>query len=205
MKIYTFLLVVSMAKLFAFDANGKDVTINVENSGNEFETLVLQNEIKGTVTDPNGAPVPGVNIILQGTSIGAQSDFDGIFSIQANKGDVLEFSFLGMKSQTITVGDANTINVVMQEDAESLGEVVVTAFGLVREKKSITYAAQTVETGDLKSARALNVTSSLSGKVAGISVTQGANGVGSPTRVVLRCNRYNKGKNHGYWFRNKGF
>ena len=192
MKIYTFLLVVSMAKLFAFDANGENVTNNVENSENEFKALisnVLQNEIKGTVVDAAGIPLAGVNIVIKGTSSGAQSDFDGNYSLKANKGDVLEFSYIGFKTQSVTVGDSDTVNVTMEEDASQLDEVVVTAFGLVREKKSITYAAQTVETNDLKSAKALNVTSSLSGKVAGISVTQGANGVGSPTRVVLRGNR----------------
>ena len=276
MKIYTLLLFVFMAKLFAVDANGQNVTINVnnaelktvfveietltefnffynnslvdvskkvslnannqkldlvlvdlfketnidyrllknqivlfpkndasiikiiedlinnENLDKEIETLikeVLQNEVKGSVVDAGGVPLAGVNIIIKGTSTGSQSDFDGNYSIQANQGAVLEFSYIGFKTQSITVGDTNTINVTMEEDASQLDEVVVTAFGLVREKKSITYAAQTVETNDLKSAKALNVTSSLSGKVAGISVTQGANGVGSPTRVVLRGNR----------------
>lgn len=145
--------------------------------------------ISGIVSDADGNGLPGVNIIIEGTSTGIQSDLDGSYNLNAAPGDIIAFTFLGMQSQRITVGADNVYNIILQEDSEKLDEVVITAFGLQREKKSITYAAQTVESDQMQSARPLNVTSGLSGKVAGLSVTQGANGVGSNTRVLLRGNR----------------
>ncbi|MDO5977642.1 SusC/RagA family TonB-linked outer membrane protein [Flavivirga spongiicola] len=277
MKIYTLLLFVTMAKLFAIDANGQNVTINVnnkelrtvfnkiekktkfnffynnslvdvtkkvslsadnqdlnevltslfkrtnidyrflknqiilfpkndksvvkviedlinnENLDKEIETIikdVLQNEIKGTVVDEKGIPLAGVNIIIQGTSTGVQSNFDGEYRIQANNGAVLKFSYIGFKTQTITVGDSNTINVTMEEDASQLDEVVVTALGIKRQKKSLTYATQNVDVDGIDEARPnQNLVNSLSGKIAGVSIQRSGNGVSGSSKVVLRGNR----------------
>lgn len=103
-------------------------------------TYAQEKTVSGTVSDESGLPLPGVNIIVKGTTNGTQSDFDGYYSISANSGDVLTFSYVGMKTQEVTVGASNTINVTLIEDAAVLDEVVVTALGIKREKKSLGYA-----------------------------------------------------------------
>lgn len=87
-------------------------------------TLAQQTTVTGTVTDAtNGFPLPGVNVLIQGGTTGTQTDFNGNYSLAASKGDVLSFSYVGMKLQTVTVGDNTTINILMQEDAAALDEV----------------------------------------------------------------------------------
>lgn len=145
--------------------------------------------VTGIVTDAgNGSPLPGVNVLVQGTTNGTQTDFDGNYAIEASIGDILTFSYIGMKAQSITVA-SELINVTMLEDASQLDEVVVTALGITRQKKSLTYATQGVSTEEIAKARPISVTESLSGKVAGISVARSGGGVGSGTRVLLRGNR----------------
>ncbi|GAB5475692.1 MAG: SusC/RagA family TonB-linked outer membrane protein [Maribacter sp.] len=155
-----------------------------------YPLLAQSKTLSGTVTDANdGSPLPGVNVLVQGTTSGTQTDFDGNFNIDATEGDVLIFSYLGMLSQEVTVGSSSTINVSMVEDASQLDEVVVTALGLERQAKSLSYANQQVETKELTQARSINVLEGLSGKVAGISVTRSTSGVGAPTKVLMRGNR----------------
>ena len=154
--------------------------------------LLAQNKtVSGTVTDAaDGSPLPGVSIVEQGTTNGTQTDFDGIYTINVSTGSVLVFSFVGMGTQTVTVGASNTIDVQMQEDASQLDEVVVTALGVKRQKKSLTYATQQVETDGIDEARAQqNLVNSLSGRVAGISIQRSGNGVSGASKVVLRGNR----------------
>lgn len=146
--------------------------------------------VSGTVTDAaDGSPLPGVNVLVQGTTNGTQTDFDGNYSIDAETGNVLIFSYLGMSSQNVTVGASNTVDVGMLEDASQLDEVVVTALGITRKKKSLTYAAEVVSTGELATARSINVLEGLSGKVSGIAITRTGGGVGADSKVLLRGNR----------------
>ena len=100
-----------------------------------FYSFGQEKTISGTVSDEQGLPLPGVNIIVKGTSNGTQSDFDGNYSINTSVGDVLTYSYVGLKTEERTVGSANSINVTMQEDLESLSEVVVTAYGIKKEKR----------------------------------------------------------------------
>ncbi|MEO9512216.1 MAG: SusC/RagA family TonB-linked outer membrane protein [Flavobacteriaceae bacterium] len=144
-----------------------------------------QKTITGTVTS-DGEPLPGANIVVQGTSIGAQSDFDGNYTIEASEGDVLVFSYIGMVTQTIPVNTTSIINVIMLEDTNLLDEVVVTALGIKREKKSLTYATQNVGADEISKARPVNLVNGLSGKVAGISINRSGGGVGSASKVTLR-------------------
>ncbi|WP_372753442.1 SusC/RagA family TonB-linked outer membrane protein [Mariniflexile sp.] len=151
--------------------------------------VAQQKEIKGTVTSKgSGIPIPGVNVSVSGTTIGAQTDFDGNYNLTAKVGDVLNFSYLGMTSVKITVGSSNIINVVMEEDAEQLNEVVVTALGIKKERKTLTYSAQDVKGEDLARVKQTNPINSLSGKSAGLTITRSSSGVGGATKVVLRGN-----------------
>ena len=157
-----------------------------------FSSVMAQTKtVSGTVSSAgDNAPLPGVNVVVDGTSNGTQTDFDGNYSINAAEGDVLVFSYLGMKSQMVTVGASNNINVFMEEDASQLDEVVVTALGVKRQKKSLTYATQVVETEGIDEARAQqNLVNSLQGRVAGLSIQTSGNGVSGASKVVLRGNR----------------
>ena len=155
-----------------------------------FSLLVMQAQrtISGQVSGADGSPLIGVNVSEQGTSSGTVTDFDGNFSISVSDGASLVFSYLGYETQTVGVGDQTSMMVVLAEGV-ALDEVVVTALGISREKKSLTYSAQTVNTEDLALARDLNVVNSLSGKVAGISISPSGSGVGGASRVILRGNR----------------
>ena len=155
-----------------------------------YPLLAQSKTVTGTVTDAtDGSPLPGVNVLVQGTTTGSQTDFDGNYSIEAESGNVLVFSFLGMKTQSVTVGASNTINVSMQEDAEQLGEVVVTALGIKREEKTLTYAQQTVRADELTATRDPNFMNSISGKAAGVEIKKSSSGAGGSTRIVLRGNK----------------
>ena len=148
-----------------------------------------EKEITGTVTSKvDGIPLPGVNVTVQGTSNGAQTDFDGNYSLTVNVGDILNFSYLGMTSLQITVGDSNTIDAELEEDAEQLNEVVVTALGIKKERKTLTYSAQDVKGDDLTNVKQVNPINSLSGKSAGLTITRSSSGAGGATKVVLRGN-----------------
>ncbi len=158
---------------------------NILPTNTNIEEVDVQNKISGVVTDESGVPLPGVNILVHGTISGTQTDFDGNFNIEANEGDVLVFSYIGMKTTRVTVGTSATINVSMKEDAAALDEVVVTALGISRDKKGLGYAVQELQGDDLNEARESNFVNSLSGKVAGVNITT-SSAVGSSSRVVIR-------------------
>jgi len=153
-----------------------------------FLTAQGQGTVRGTVTGSSGEAIIGANVIEVGSSSGTVTDLDGDYSLLVGANAVLEFSYTGYVSQRITVGSQTTINVTLVEGV-ALSEVVVTALGISREKKSLTYAAQTIQGGQLTQVRDPNFVNTLSGKVAGLVVTNAASGVGGATRVNLRGNR----------------
>ncbi|MDO9039398.1 MAG: SusC/RagA family TonB-linked outer membrane protein [Lutibacter sp.] len=162
---------------------------------NGFLTLLLafmvqisfaqEKTVTGNVSDASG-PLPGVTVIIKGTKTGTQTDFDGKYSIRAATGAVLQYSFIGLQTAERTVGASNIIDVTMKESAEALEEVVVTGFGRKVERRSATYAVQQVGGEEMSQARETNIVNSLSGKVAGVQITNSSGAVGASSRVVLR-------------------
>lgn len=150
--------------------------------------------VTGAVKDADGIPLPGVNILVKGTSNGTQTDFDGQFTIQAETGETLVFSYLGMKTQEIGVSGDAEIEVVLESDANKLDEVVVTALGIKREKKSLGYATQEVGGESVSDVATQNFTNALSGKVAGLKVKSSGT-MGGSTNVVIRGNASLTGSN----------
>jgi TonB-linked SusC/RagA family outer membrane protein len=147
----------------------------------------------------DNSSLAGVSVSVKGANRSAAADADGNFSIPAPAGRVvLVFSFVGFSSKEVTVGaDENSVAVSLTEDNRQLGEVVVTALGISRQKKTLVYAAQTVKPTELTEARdANNVINSLSGKVANAVITQGSGGPGSGARIVLRGSRSFQGSNN---------
>lgn len=147
-----------------------------------------QASIRGTVTSSDGEPVIGANVIELGTTNGTVTDLDGNYILKVGANAVIEFTYTGYVSQKVTVGAQTMVNVVLLEGV-ALSEIVVTALGISREKKSLTYAAQTIQGGQLTQVRDANFANTLNGKVAGLVVTNAASGVGGATRVNLRGNR----------------
>ncbi|MET2986201.1 carboxypeptidase-like regulatory domain-containing protein [Aureibaculum conchae] len=118
--------------------------------------LFAQNiTVSGTVTDASGIALPGVNIQVKGTNTGTSTDFDGNYQLSASEGDVLVFSFLGFKTKEIPI-TGSTLNVSLEEDAATLDEVVVTAFGVEKKQKSLGYSVTQVKAEDLNLAGQAN-------------------------------------------------
>ena len=154
-----------------------------------LQVSAQEKSITGTVTTASdGVPLPGVSVVVEGTNRGTTTDFDGMYSLEASVGEILKVSFLGMKDVSVTVGDTNLINVAMEEDSQALDEVIVTALGIKKEKKALTYSAQEVGGEELSRVKQTNPINSLSGKSAGITITRSSSGVGGAAKVVLRGN-----------------
>lgn len=153
-------------------------------------SMVLAQTMKvtGTVTSgDDGEPIIGATILVKGTNIGTITDLDGKFSLDVpEKNKILQISYVGMTMQEVAVKPQ--VTVVLQADVTDLDEVVVTALGLTREKKSLGYALQEVKSDELTKAGQLNVASSLAGKVAGVQITSAGGQVGASQRIVIRGN-----------------
>jgi len=150
-------------------------------------TFAQEKTISGMVTDNSGLPLPGVNIIVKGTTNGTQSDFDGNYSIQAAVGQKLSFSYVGFKTGEVDVtANSNKINLNMEEDAAVLEEVVVTASGIKKEKKALGYAVSSVKEEQIKDNPESDLTRILSGKSAGIDITTQNGLSGSSNKVIIR-------------------
>ncbi|WP_323134368.1 SusC/RagA family TonB-linked outer membrane protein [Tellurirhabdus rosea] len=141
------------------------------------------------------SPLPGVNVTVQGTTRGTQTDANGTYKIQVGDEATLVFSFVGYKAQTVAVGNRSVVDVSLESDAATLNEVVVTALGVVRQQKELGSATDVVKADKLIQAKAANVAQALSGKVAGLQINTINNSVNPSTRVVLRGNRSLLGNN----------
>ena len=149
-----------------------------------FQQLQAQQTVTGTVTDENDQGIPGANIVVQGTTNGTQSDFDGNYTITVSSGDVLVFSYLGYATQNVTVGDQTTINVNMQTDQQQLDEVIVIGYGTAR-KKDVTGAVSRVSAESFENQPVTRVDEALQGRAAGVTVAKanGAPGAGIKIRI----------------------
>ncbi|MBB6461919.1 SusC/RagA family TonB-linked outer membrane protein [Flammeovirga kamogawensis] len=155
-------------------------------------------KVKGTVTDENEVGLPGVNVIIKGTTTGAITDFDGNYELEVATTDILIFSFVGYDNQEQSVGDRSIINVQLATQVDELEEVVVTAFGIEKEKKSIGYSVQEVKSDELTDTRTTNVGSNLSGKIAGVQVNP-SGGLGGSVSVRVRGSSSISGNNEPLW------
>jgi len=156
-----------------------------------------QTSVSGTVTDAdNGGTLPGVTVLVKGTSIGTVTDMDGKYNLQV-PGDAtaLVFSFVGMETQEIAYTGQTTIDASLNAGALKLDEVVVTALGVSREKKSLGYSVEDVKADELTRTRPTNVVDALSGKISGVQVTSASGAVGASSRITIRGNSSFAGDN----------
>lgn len=146
--------------------------------------------VTGTViSSEDGAPIPGVSVTIVGTSKGTITDLDGKYSLTVDEGQTLKFSYLGYTPQSVEVGSQTVIDITLEQDAEELSEVVVTAFGIEKDKKSLGYAVQKVDGEELTAVKASpSAVSNLKGRVAGVNITESGSGPGSGVRVIIRGN-----------------
>ncbi|WP_299228676.1 SusC/RagA family TonB-linked outer membrane protein [uncultured Psychroserpens sp.] len=150
-------------------------------------SFAQEKTITGTVTSAaDGLPLPGVNVIVKGTSRGVQTDFDGNFSIRANEGEALVFSFLGFKDFEASVGSSSTINVQMQEDVATLDEVVVVAYGDAASLRTSTASISTVDAEVLEDRANASAIQNLQGQVAGLNISTGTGQPGADSTIILR-------------------
>ena len=161
-------------------------------------TFAQQKTVSGTVSDENGLPLIGATVVISGTSSGTTTDFDGNYKINASAGDVLNFSYVGYSDQNSTVGASNTINATLQPD-NTLDEVVVTALGIQKQKRTVGYASEIVKGEELTNARESNIANSFQGKVTGVQVTQSSGNLGSSSRVIIRGVSSLSGSNQPIW------
>jgi TonB-linked SusC/RagA family outer membrane protein len=149
-------------------------------------SFAQQKTVTGTVTS-DGANLPGATVSIAGTQQGTQTDENGKFSIKAAQGDVLEISFLGKDTKKVTVGAGNVVNVVLSTTTNAIEAVqIVVALGVKRSQKATTVAAQSIQGSAMTEARESNLVNALSGKIAGVQVTNSSGAVGSSSRIVLR-------------------
>lgn len=189
-----------------------------------FATLQIQAQqmtLSGIISDESGLPLQGVNIVIEGSNKGTQTNFDGEYELMVYKGDTLVFSYVGYITEKKIVTTLSTLSFSMKLDNEAIDEVVITALGTKRKKEEVTSAYQTVKVNDnsalkryrsspnsrkqitvrrvktkeLKKVNNPSVVNSLSGKVSGLTISSSHNGVSGGTRIVLRGNRSLSGTN----------
>lgn len=152
------------------------------------ELFAQERTVSGRVTSvEDGSGLPGVNVVVKGTTNGTVTDVNGNYTLQAPATNgVLVFTFIGLKSQEVEIGSRSSVDIQMEQDVQQLTEVVVTSLGVAKEEKSLGYAVQQVNSDELLKARETNIINSLSGKIAGVNITGSSGAVGASSRIVIR-------------------
>lgn len=174
----------------------KQIILSKSNKVNQTAKAI---QIKGTVKDALGEPLIGVSVLVKGTSNGTVTDLDGRFSLNVSVGNILEFSYVGYAAQSVTVKNATPLDIVLSEDAQALDEVVVTALGIKREAKALTYNVQEIKAAGITKVKDANFVNSLSGKIAGVTINQSSSGTGGSSRVVMRGTKSLFGENNALY------
>ncbi|MBQ6080614.1 MAG: SusC/RagA family TonB-linked outer membrane protein [Muribaculaceae bacterium] len=150
-----------------------------------FTAEAQANKVSGVIRDAQGEPLIGATVKVKGTNRGTATDVDGKYSINANRGDVLVVSYIGSKPMEVTVGSGD-MDISMQANDQVLDEVVVTALGIRKDKKSLGYAVDDLKADELMRNKSANAINSLSGKIAGVNITQSSGAAGSGAQIILR-------------------
>ena len=183
---------------YTFRILGNNIAIASDKEPN-LGILEEKNQTKvvtGTVTDADGIPLPGVTVLEKGTNNGVLTDIDGNFTIEIeSESSILVISYLGMNTVERSVGTNTTMDVTMEEGAQALDEVVVTALGIKRNEKALAYSVSEVGGDEFTEARESNVANALTGKIAGVNATGVATGPGGSSRVIIRGNGSLSGDN----------
>lgn len=163
------------------------------------ETSTKSKKITGKVVDETGESLIGVNVSVAGSATGTITDFDGNFTLDVASGATLKISYVGYKSQSVKVSDLNYYNITMASDNEVLDEVVVTALGIKKEAKALSYNVQEVSAHEIIGVKDANFVNSLSGKIAGVSINTSSSGIGGGAKVVMRGAKSISGNNNALY------
>ena len=163
-------------------------------TGNEA-TSQQQKTISGKVTDASGATLPGVSVVIKGTTIGTPTDLDGKYSLSVPANSTLVIGYIGYITKEVEVNNQTQIDITLESSLTSLSEVVVTALGITRQAKSLGYANQIMEGSELTDVKSDNLMNSLNGKVAGVTISPSSSGVGGSVKVILRGSKNAFGTN----------
>lgn len=155
-----------------------------------------KHKVTGRVVDASGEPLIGATVMVEGTKDGAVTDIDGNFTINVSSAAKLVISYVGYTSQTVSVGDKTSLAITMKETSNTMNEVVVTALGIKRAEKALSYNVQKVGADELTRNKDANFVNSLNGKVAGVNISKSASGVGGATRVIMRGAKSIEGDNN---------
>lgn len=174
-----------------YEIDGKYVVLSHGKETNSVKKEQDKKVVHGIVVDPNGVPIIGANILEKGTTNGVLTDAEGKFHIKTQEGSILQISFIGYVTAEINVNDKNTFSIVLQENTEFLDEVVVTALGVGKQKRSLSYSTEQVRMDGVNNIKNVNLGESLIGKIAGVNIasSSGATGVGGDPRIVIRGDR----------------
>ncbi|WP_157202503.1 TonB-dependent receptor [Marinilabilia salmonicolor] len=163
---------------------GRQIVLSPSEMMAENVSQPQERAVRGTVTDQNGEPIPGVTVTVKGTTHGTITDIDGNFSLKVNpESEVLIFSFVGMKSQEIEIGNNVRFDVVMQEDVMGLDEVVVVGYG-IKKKESLTGAIANIQSDEIETSTHSSLAQNLQGKVAGVQIRQNTGGPGDFNSMI---------------------
>ena len=159
----------------------------------------VSKEIQGRVVDEQGEALIGVNVSINGGSGGTITNLNGDFTIRVTKNDFLKVSYIGYTTQMVKISDKTVYNITMASDTKALDEVVVTALGIKREAKALTYNVQEIKAAGITKVKDANFINSLSGKVAGVTINQSSSGTGGSSRVVMRGTKSLFGENNALY------
>ena len=161
-----------------------------------INVLLAQKKVSGIVKEADtNEPLIGATVVVKGTTNGVITDLDGHYAIEVNANEVLQFAYVGLETHEETVGERTVINVSLASSSVKINEVVVTAMGLERKAKSLTYATQQVGGGELTRAKETNLINSLQGKTAGLVITPNSTGAGGSSKLLIRGNKSAQGNN----------
>ncbi|MEZ7515228.1 SusC/RagA family TonB-linked outer membrane protein [Flavobacterium frigidarium] len=156
--------------------------------------------IQGKVTDSAGFPLTGATILVQGIQNSTIADANGSYSIATEKGKTLIFSYVGFTAKEAIATNQEKLNIILQDDSVALGEVVVTALGIKRDKRALGYASQELKSDDINKVNSTNFVSNLSGKISGVQISGSGNGITSSSRITIRGDKSLNINNNGPLF-----
>lgn len=186
-KLSALLLLTGVISLFAENTLSSNTSETKIHGTERNHSAQAGKTVKGTIKDASGETLIGVSILVKGTTNGTITDVDGNFSINVAAGQTLEISYIGYETQEIAVtSGTNTLNIMLASDVIAIDEVVVTALGIQRSQKALSYNVQELKGEELLGVKDVNFMNSLSGKVAGVNISSASTGVGGATRVVMR-------------------
>lgn len=187
---------VSLAEVLDMTLKGKDIVYKIDdnvvylsrvNASPSSNAVKQQQKITGKVVDSNNEPLIGVSVLEKGTTNGTITNFDGEYAIDVSSTNaVLQYSYIGYQKVEMQVATRRVIDVVLKEDAQALEEVVVTALGIKRSEKALSYNVQQINADAITDNKDANFVNALNGKVAGVTINASSSGVGGVSKVIMR-------------------